>query len=144
MENQVAPAFEILLGLYQLQKETEQKYTLLLRHLPGIEGDISSIFERIVEACRSNLAELKIFLKENYNLFSESADTKPTLEQLHELTNRKNILRYCLNDVEKITNAYSIALSWKGTERTAGSLPLAQMEKITRLHEHLKKFSESL
>jgi hypothetical protein len=143
MEEKIEAALEILMGLYQLQKETEQKYILLLRHLPGMGGDISSVFERIVESCSSHAKELKTVLEIHSDLFNGSVDSKPTLAQLHELNERKNILEYCIKDIKAITNAYSIALSWKGTESVAGNLILRQMEELTRLHEHIKHFSEA-
>lgn len=143
MADQAAPALEILTSLYEVQEDTAIRYSRLLKQYQDLEADIRAIFTRIVEEASADALELKKFLEKS----NPGIDFRlpGAAHQLVSVLNggKKEILGVCLNDIEALQNAYSIALSWKGTERIAGKFPFNHLEKIKLLHDHVRLLYEA-
>jgi hypothetical protein len=143
MEDQSAPALEILTRLYEVQQETAIRYSRVLTQYQDLNGDIRAVFSRIVEEASTCALELKKFLEQ----------TNPAIDIPHhgnthsiawiQAGEKKEMLRGCLTDIESLQNAYSIALSWKGTERIAGKFPFDHLEKIKLLYDHVRLLYEA-
>ncbi|WP_336516381.1 hypothetical protein [Pollutibacter soli] len=143
MEDQSAPALEILTRLYEVQQDTAIRYSRLLTQYQDLEGDIRAVFSRIVEESSACTLELKTFLEHtNPGVVFPHPGNAQKIGTVQS-TAKKEMLFASLADIESLQNAYSIALSWKGTERIAGKFPVNHLEKIKLLYDHIRLLYEA-
>lgn len=143
MEDQAAPALEILTSLYEVQEDTAIRYSRLLQQYQDLEGDVRAVFTRIVEGASADALELKKFLEKS-NPGTDFLLPETAHKKVYALNGgKKEILGGCLTDIEALQKAYSIALSWKGTERIAGKFPFDHLEKIKLLYDHVRLLYEA-
>ena len=137
MDDQAAPALEILTRLFEAQQDIAIRYSRIITQYQDLEADVRAIFGRIIEESTAAALELKKFLARLSPGSDVSAGTiQPDIIALNG--GKKEILATCLTDLETLQTAYSIALSWKGTERIAGKFPFDHLQRLKLLHDHIR------
>lgn len=130
---------DIINEVLQLHDERVRQYTNVLMDAPGMDADIKSIFERIIEEASTCRQELQQHANKDI-----PGVHGPAAAAMITITNKKGILEDCMAELKLVLRIYSTAVSLSGIGEGLKKLLRKQEDRIKQLYLHVIQFHDAL